>query len=166
MCIYVCFVMCVCVCMGFVICGCFVNMCTCIFCFFNCFLCIFILFMLLLNFVSYIFLLLCLRILIVMYVCSLLYILFSSSQISFFSYPDWGFSVLFPQLYGKCHGITRKDGARPALFPNWLCCPVYFFLCKCALYYCHLVSTQLQLTNMSNTDVPNPYTLKNEQENL
>jgi hypothetical protein len=46
-----------------------------------------------------------------------------------FSYPDWGFStltevflpdrgfsVLFPQLYGKCQGITRKDGARPALF--------------------------------------------------
>jgi hypothetical protein len=23
--------------------------------------------------------------------------------------------VLFPHLYGKCEGITRKDGARPAL---------------------------------------------------
>jgi hypothetical protein len=23
--------------------------------------------------------------------------------------------TLFPQLYSKCHGITRKDGARPAL---------------------------------------------------
>ena len=32
-------------------------------------------------------------------------------------YPDWGVSVVFPQLYGKCQGITRKDGARPALFP-------------------------------------------------
>jgi len=26
-------------------------------------------------------------------------------------------SVLFPQLQGKLQGITRKDGARPALFP-------------------------------------------------
>jgi len=33
-----------------------------------------------------------------------------------YGYPDWGFSVLFPQLYGKCQGKTRKDRARPALF--------------------------------------------------
>jgi hypothetical protein len=26
--------------------------------------------------------------------------------------------MLFPQLYGKCRGITHKDGARPALFPD------------------------------------------------
>jgi len=32
-------------------------------------------------------------------------------------YPDCGFSVLFPQLSGKSQGITRKDGAQPALFP-------------------------------------------------
>jgi hypothetical protein len=30
-------------------------------------------------------------------------------------YPNWDFSVLFPQLYGKCQGITRKDRARPRL---------------------------------------------------
>jgi hypothetical protein len=29
----------------------------------------------------------------------------------------WGFSVLFSQLQGKCHGITCKEEARPALFP-------------------------------------------------
>jgi len=45
-----------------------------------------------------------LRILIVMfmysycYVCSVLYILFSSCQLAFFGYPDGGFSVLFSQL--------------------------------------------------------------------
>jgi len=65
--------------------------------------------------------------------------------------------VLFPQLYGKCQGITRQDGARSALFQNFcvvLCivCFVSFcvlFVCKCVLYYCHRVATQLQLTNIS-----------------
>jgi hypothetical protein len=53
------------------------------------------------------------------YVCSVLYILFSSCQLALFGYPEWGFSVLFPQLYGKCQGITRcKDWAWPALLPN------------------------------------------------
>ena len=32
------------------------------------------------------------------YVCSVLYILFPSCQLAFSDYPDWGFSVLFPQL--------------------------------------------------------------------
>jgi hypothetical protein len=32
------------------------------------------------------------------YVCSVLYILFSSCQLVLFGYPDWGFSVTFPQL--------------------------------------------------------------------
>jgi hypothetical protein len=30
-------------------------------------------------------------------------------------YPNWGFSVLIPQLYGKRQGTTRKDEARSAL---------------------------------------------------
>jgi hypothetical protein len=69
-----------------------------------------------------------------------------------FSYPDWGFSMLFPQLWGKCQGITGQDGARPALFLN-VCvalCIVCFvscvlFVCKCVLCYCHRVLTQLHL---------------------
>jgi hypothetical protein len=65
-------------------------------------------------------------------------------QLTFSGYPDWGFSVLFLQLWGKCQGILRKDGARPALFLNSelrcsmyclcrLCCPMY---CLCVNVYC------------------------------
>jgi hypothetical protein len=32
------------------------------------------------------------------FVCSVMYILYSSCQLAFSGYPDWGFSVLFPQL--------------------------------------------------------------------
>jgi hypothetical protein len=84
----------------------------------------------------------------------LLYVYVSSScQLALFGFPDWGFSVGFPQLCGKCQGKTRRDGARPALFQTFcvvLCivCFVSFcvlFMCKCVLYYCHRVATQLQL---------------------
>jgi hypothetical protein len=36
--------------------------------------------------------------------------------------------VLFPQLYGKCQGDARKDGARPALFLIFLLLYVFFVL--------------------------------------
>jgi len=41
------------------------------------------------------------------YVCSVLYILFSSHQLALPGYRDWGFSVFFPSLKGQCQGITR-----------------------------------------------------------
>jgi hypothetical protein len=90
-----------------------------------------------------------------------------------YDYPDWGFSVLFPQLQGKCLGKTRKDGARTALFLIvvlfyvffvlfyvFLCCSMCFyvvlcivcfvtfpvlFVCICVLNNCYRVATQLQL---------------------
>ena len=58
----------------------------------------------------------------------LLYVYVSSlCQLALFGYPDIGFSLLFPRLQGKCQGITRKDGARPALFQN--ICVVLCIVC-------------------------------------
>ena len=56
--------------------------------------------------------------------------------------------MVFPQLWGKCQGKTCKDGARPALFQIFVLFYV-LFVCKCVLYCCHWVATQLQLTNIS-----------------
>jgi hypothetical protein len=52
------------------------------------------------------------------YVCSVVIVMYALLCIFCFhsGYPDWGLSVPFPQLQGKCQGITRKDRARSALF--------------------------------------------------
>jgi hypothetical protein len=52
--------------------------------------------------------------------------------LNLYGYPDWGFSLLFPQLYGKCQGIISKDWARPALFQ--IC-----YLCWFVCYSCCVV---------------------------
>ena len=63
----------------------------------------------------------------------LLYVYVSSScQLALLGYPDWGFSVLFPQLQGKCQGKIHKDRARPAVFHNF--CVVLNFLLFNALF--------------------------------
>jgi len=98
------------------------------------------------NTALYVFLLLCLCILIV---CLCIFIVPAGNlRLPCLRF----FPVLLPQLYGKCQGKTRKDGARPALFQNFcvvLCivCFVSFCVlcvCKCVLYYCHRVATQLR----------------------
>jgi len=71
-------------------------------------------------------------------VCSVLYTL---CQLAFSGYPDWGFSVFFPQLQGKCQGIPRKDGARSALFLiSELCCSMYCLCWLCCSMYCLCVN--------------------------
>jgi len=44
--------------------------------------------------------------------------------------------VLFPQLYGKCQGITHKDWARSALFLISELCRSMYCLCRlcCSMY--------------------------------
>jgi len=51
------------------------------------------------------------------------------------------FSVLFPQLQGKCQGKPRKDTARPALFLIFALLYILFVLCRslyclCVYAYC------------------------------
>jgi hypothetical protein len=48
-----------------------------------------------------------------------------AAMLTHYIVPNWhfsttltGFSVLFLLLWGKCQGITRKDGARPAFLPR------------------------------------------------
>jgi len=73
----------------------------------------------------------------------LLYVYVSPScHLALFGYPDWGFSVIFSQLWGKCQGKTRKDGARPVLFQNFcvglciVCFMSFCVLCVCVNVYC------------------------------
>jgi len=102
-------------------------------------LCIFIFCMLLFNFVNYVFLLLCM-------LCS---------AYSVFIVPTgtlrlpWlrfirAFSSVVRQV--PSYNSQKRDTART--LPKFIVLFCVLFVCKCVLYYCHRVSTQLQLKNI------------------
>jgi len=74
-------------------------------------------------------------------------------------YPDWGSSVLFPQLQGKCQGKIRKDGARPALFLIFVLfffvyfVSFYVFLC-CSMYCLFCVVLCIVFVHMCTVLLP------------
>jgi hypothetical protein len=129
-------------------CGCFGNMSTCIYCVFVLFrLYTFLLFMNMFNFVSYSFFSF-LFLYSYFYVCSVLYILFSSCQIALFDYPAWRVFRAFSSVVRQMPGYNSQRLGTARIPLKLLVSFSVLFVCKCVLYYCHRLSTQLQLTHI------------------